>query len=142
MIVLLAVSMALLVIVGAGAGALALLLRDARTQLGRERQSHAAEIERINTLHVQMTDRILHMQQYGTPTPKEAVVADREPDAESRVLRQISEDSVKAGSIALKQMYEDAGVMVSEEEVREEAISMLMGIAPSPHPSRALLVKD
>lgn len=142
MIVGFVLAVVLLAVAMAAAGALAILLRDARTQIVRERQAHLAETERLNTTHATLMERVLNMQTYGTPTPKEATISEREPDAESRVLRRISQESIEAGASALKKMYEDAGIIVTIEEVRDEATSMLMGISPSVAPNRGLLVKD
>jgi hypothetical protein len=51
------------------------------------RARHAAEIERLTNLLT-----------IGSTARKEAVISDGEPDAESRVLKRISEDTIEAGS--------------------------------------------
>lgn len=142
LLVILVVAIVLAVVGMAAAGALAVMLRDARRQAAAARATHVAEIERITAQHTAITDRILHMQQYGTPEPAEGRVTEREPDAESRVLRRISEESITVGAAMLKQEYEQAGVVVTDEEVRIEAESMLLGVSPSINPRVALRVKD
>jgi hypothetical protein len=91
------------------------------------RARHAAEIERLTNLLT-----------IGSTARKEAVISDGEPDAESRVFKRISEDTIEAGIVALTAEYAERGIHVSAEEVRDEVISMIMGSSFTPNENVSL----
>lgn len=126
-------------IVAAGAVMLAVAASVVR---GQEHTMHAREIERIEKHHVLVLERLSNMMAYGTPIPREAVVSDPEPDAETVVRRNVREDQIKQGVLVLSREYERMGLKVSEEDVREEVLSMLGGISPKAPDDLVLAVKS
>lgn len=98
--------------------------------IAHERERHVAEIERMQRMHEQAVDRLLHMVNYGSPTERKAEVTDKEPDAEERLQAGISEDAIRVGALRIQQMYEGIGQVVSLEECMEEARSMAYGLTP------------
>lgn len=98
--------------------------------IAHERERHTAEIERMQRMHEQAVDRLLHMVNYGSPVERKAEVTDKEPDAEERLQAGISEDAIRVGALRIQQMYEGIGQVVSLEECMEEARSMAYGLTP------------
>lgn len=105
---------------------------------------HAAEIERMNAIHMVALERLANMVQFGAPTKTEGVISNPEPDAETRVINAITEDTIAAGVRDLKREYDERGIPVSEEELRDEVRSMIMGVGLSTQTiaARTLPVKD
>jgi hypothetical protein len=84
-----------------------------------------------------------NIMQYGTAVPKEAIVSEAEPDAELRAQRRVDAETLQRGIEAMKQEYANKGMHVSDEEIRDEVESMMLGIAPRPQDVRGvLLVRD
>lgn len=84
-------------------------------------------LERFMLRIIERTQNVLTT---GRAEPPEAIVT-REEDAESRVLRVISEETIRHGMQILRdQVYGPAGVAVEDDVLREEAIAMLNGIEP------------
>lgn len=104
--------------------------------IAHERERHVAEIERLNAAHTVVLERLAHTIQYGTPTPQPAVVKDEEPDAESRLIHGISEDTVREGARRIQREYEKIGHVVSIEECEAEARALAFGVTPDIPPER------
>jgi hypothetical protein len=115
---------------------------DHRVILARRDEQHVAEIERLNAVHVSSMERLMNMQSFGTTTPKEAAVTEQEPDAETRLLRGVTQDMINHGAAVLQAEYEKRGVIVSIEELRDEAHSMILGVGFTPKTDRHLAVRD
>lgn len=112
-------------------------------QLALQREGqHEAEIERLRVAHEAVVERLMNLTAFGTIRPADAVVTNAEPDAESRMLRAISEDTVNAGAAVLQREYEQRGVVVSIDELRDEARAMILGVPFTPASERHLGVKD
>lgn len=117
-------------------------LKDAKALAEQREAQHSAEIARLNTVHSDALERLMNMIQFGTVKPPEAVVTSPEPDAEQRVLRSISEDMIEAGALRLQAMYLERGTIVSMEELRDEARSMIEDVGFVGTTDRILKVKD
>lgn len=106
------------------------------------RAAHDADLTRVHAEHekalgTQMAafaatiEGLMNTATFGSKAgPQPAVRVAREPDAEDRVVASIRADTVEAGARALAAQYKAAGIDVTEEECREEARSMLLGITP------------
>lgn len=116
--------------------------RDHAAILAQRNEQHLAEIERLNAVQTASLERLMNMQAFGTTTPKEAVVTEAEPDAETRMLRGVTEDMINHGAAVLKAEYEKRGIIVALDELRDEAHSMLLGVPFKPTLDRHLAVKD
>lgn len=112
----------------------------------RELESRSAQYAesmfKVHERHDREMERLTNLLTVGTPARPEAIVTEQAPDAESRLIKQISEDSIAAGISRLKDEYRQIGVAVSDEEVRDEVIAMLMGNQVKPSPDRSLPVKE
>lgn len=104
--------------------------------------SYAEALFQTHERHDREIERLTNLLTVGTPARPEAIVTEQAPDAESRLIKQISEDSITAGISRLKDEYRQIGVLVSDEEVRDEVIAMLMGNQVKPNPDRTLPVKE
>jgi hypothetical protein len=107
--------------------------------LDREEQSHAREIERLHAQYTTMLERLANIVNYGTATPKEGVVQEAEPDAETVVRQRVREETIETGVLRMTAEYEKLGLKIPPEEIREEVISMLGGLSPTPSPAVALV---
>lgn len=113
-----------------------------RVEVDAERERARAMMHVANERHAAEIERLTNLLTVGTPARPEAVVTAPEPDAESRLIKAISEDSIRAGIIRLKQEYAQLGIVVADEEVRDEVIAMLMGNRIPENPDRILKVAD
>jgi hypothetical protein len=107
--------------------------------LDREESAHLAEIARLHAQYTTMLERLANIVNYGTATPKEGVVQEAEPDAETVVRQRVREETIETGVIRMKAAYEAMGITLPEAEIREEVISMLGGLSPTPSPAVALV---
>lgn len=92
---------------------------------------YTEHIARLNDAHAAELDRVTRAIAYGTPNAPAAVVVPSAPDAEHRLQRRVQEDTIAAGAAALKAEYESAGLMLTDDEAREQAASMLLGLSPT-----------
>lgn len=99
----------------------------------------AAHARERTTWQAQL-DKLASAIHYGQPSTPPAVVADAEPTAEERASRAFGEEAIANGVIRLREEYLRLGVSIPDEELKQEAISILFGMAPMP--SVPLLVKD
>jgi hypothetical protein len=65
----------------------------------------------------------------GSPTPHPVEIS-HEPDAEERVARLISEETIARGMQTLRAIYDTSGIPVEDEVLRAEATAMLAGVEP------------
>jgi hypothetical protein len=107
--------------------------------LDREEHAHARETERLHAQYAVVLERLSNVIQYGTPTPREAVVQDAEPDAEMTVRQRVREETIESGVREMRAAYDAMGLKLSDDEIREEVISMLGGLSPKPNPAVALV---
>jgi hypothetical protein len=112
----------------------------ARWEAEREtlRHQHALAVQAEHERHAAEVERLTNLLTLGSTARKDAVISDGEPDAESRVLKRISEDTIEAGIVALTAEYAERGIHVSAEEVRDEVISMIMGSSFTPNENVSL----
>jgi hypothetical protein len=119
------------------------LVRHERTALlralDREEATHLAEITRLHAQYATMLERLANVVNYGTPTMREGVVQEPEPDAEMVVRQRVREETIETGVTRMKAAYEGMGITLPDAEIREEVISMLGGLSPTPNPSIALV---
>ncbi len=90
-------------------------------------RTHIADAREVNRYTL---GAVTSAMAYGTPDKPEAVVEEREPDAEDRVSQRIREDTIAAGAARLIAEHANAGITLSEEEARLQATSMLLGNIP------------
>lgn len=141
--------------------ALVLTLRQATTNLREQSASiyhetaerHAAEVTRLHELYGRMLDQqstvqkvaieqLMHLVQFGMPTKTEAVVSDREPDAETRLARRVTQETLDKAVANLRREYEKIGVPVTDEELRTEAQTIMTGGQWKPPASLAGFERD
>lgn len=127
----------------------AFIQRANETSAEQTREFYLAQLARCDTdtkflrdRHADEIERLLNTIQFGQPTRPEAVVTTPEPDAESRVIRSISQDMIENGAKRIQAMYAERGTAVSMEECRLEAEAMITGVGLSSLPDRTLLVRD
>lgn len=104
----------------------------------RQRVEKAHERER-GVWQAQL-DKLASAIHYGQPSTPPAVVADAEPTAEERASRAFGEEAITNGVIRLREEYQKLGVSIPDEELKQEAISILFGM--NPMPSVPIFVKD
>jgi hypothetical protein len=100
-------------------------------------RAHAREIaewrampDRVNAVWLATLEKMGNVRDLGTPTPPPVTVS-REIDAEERVQRMVSEDTIQRGMQQIRAMYSAANMRPPEDDVlRSEAISMLGGNEP------------
>lgn len=124
------------------------MLRDGlREQAGRHREeivtlidTHTAEIERLTKAHAEeravwqaevkslasMMQAAVGVAAFGG-APRPATVQPQPPDAEARMQRRIKEETIQAGVAAIKADYAQAGIPITDEEARAQAIAFLNG---------------
>lgn len=83
-------------------------------------------LERVMLRIIERTQNALTI---GSPVPH-AVEISHEPDAEERVARLISEDTIARGMQSLRAIYDASGIPVEDEVLRAEATAMLAGVEP------------
>lgn len=92
---------------------------------------HERSLRVVHKFYRATLKAIGNVQTIGTPTPA-SVEMSHEPDAEERVQRMISEDTIQRGMQALRDtVYR--GQAVEEETLRSEVMTMLGGNEPRPH---------
>lgn len=97
----------------------------------REREAHALEVKNIHTSYRLQWETFGNMQRFGAPSTPPPVTVSREIDAEERVQRMVSEDTIANGMNELRHLYTAQGLRVPEDDaLRSEAISMLGQIEP------------
>lgn len=114
------------------------LLHNASDVAARREQSHTETITRLQEGHARGLEAVLSMREFGTPAPRDAQIADAEPDSDQRILKRISEEAIATGITAMMNEYEKRGIVVAPEEVRDEVIAMLMGNPVEPNPEHVL----
>lgn len=105
-------------------------LRMVRAQMAAE---HAAEIERLHEFYRTGLTQVGNTVAYGTPTPPPASV-ETEPTAEQELGRAIQEDMIARGIESLRREYEAAGIRITDEELRDEVLAIVLG-QPIPEPA-------
>jgi len=95
------------------------------------RAEHLREIERIVAFHRDEIERLTNAMQFGRASLPDAERISAPADAETRVLKAIGEDTradaITRGAENLKQMYQEAGLILSDEEARLQASAMVHG---------------
>lgn len=100
---------------------------------------HAQAIATLHGRHAAEIERLTNLLTIGATARKEAVISSGEPDAEERILKRISEETIEAGTVALMAEYAERGIVVAAEEVRDEVISMIMGTPYTPNENISLV---
>jgi hypothetical protein len=91
---------------------------------------HAKEVEGLHEFYRASLAAIGNTVQFGTPTPQEATV-DREPTPEQALGRAVEEDTIARGIESLRREYEAAGIRVTDEELRDEVIQIVLQVTPT-----------
>lgn len=97
-------------------------LREQAARHKEEREAWTAQIEGLG--HV--VQGAMGTLTYGG-TPEPAKITPLQPDAEARMQRRIKEDTIRAGTVSIKADYASAGMSISDEEARDQAIAFLNG---------------
>lgn len=104
-----------------------------RILIDTETRLHAM-YERMMATQVRVFEQSVRLVQYGAPEPQAAAIADREPDAELTVRMAVREDTIRRGVTELRRAYQAVGIVMSDDELRAEAESMVQGVSPAPRP--------
>lgn len=132
---------------------LASTLADARRTVSEVRALHGAEIERLHqqyakvietqaVSHRSAVEHVMNLVNFGSPTKREAIVEEREPDAAVRAAREVDQQTIVRAMDSLRKNYGEIGVPVTEEELRNEATVLVTGGTWSPPASLVGLVRD
>lgn len=96
-------------------------------------EAHAKEITALHEFYRASLQAIGNTVQYGTPTPQAASV-DQEPTPEQALARAIDEDVVARGVEALREEYKGAGIAITDAELRDQVVAIILN-QPIPEPS-------
>lgn len=132
-------------------------LADERAARSAERerwqQERIVEIAKLHTMYERIietqasaqkaaVEHAMNLVNFGMPKRTEAVVEEREPDAMTRAAREVQEETITRASEALKHKYAEIGVIITEEELRAEAITLVTGGRWKPPAALAPFLKD
>lgn len=96
-------------------------------------EAHAKETAALHEFYRSALQAIGNTAQYGTPTPTPASV-DQEPSPEQALARAIDEDVVARGVEALRQEFASQGIAITDQELRDQVLAIILG-QPIPEPS-------
>lgn len=119
----------------------------------RMTERHAAEIDRLHAMYARVietqasaqkaaVEHAMNLVNFGMPQRKEAVIEEREPDAAVRAARQVQEETIARATESLKHRYAEIGVTVTDEELRDEAITLVTGGRWKPPAALQPFLKD
>lgn len=89
-------------------------------------EEHHATIQRLHEFYREALKQIGNTVHLGTPTPPKAEIATI-ADAELTMRGAIHEDVINNGMTHLRREYEAAGLHPSDDELREEVESLVLG---------------
>lgn len=99
------------------------------------RREHRREIEALHASYARLLETRQNVETYGAARLPEAATTDPEPQPEERAQVAVTEAMIERGMNDLREAYRTIGAYpnhITDDLIREEALSMLNSIAPEP----------
>lgn len=93
----------------------------------------AGQLDHIHEAYKLALARLGNTLAYGTPTPPAATI-DLEPTPEQSLGRAIEQDTIARGMDALRLEFQSAGIAITEEELRDQVMAIILN-QPIPEPA-------